>query len=246
MRQRKIALTGPAAASAYALDGFREQLWPVMWCAPISSDSAPRLIRVRDWKEPDLVDDVLVAPMATVLRHLNAVPDDLLGRPDGLEPIERVELAVEHALRLGIVPTVALGGRQTGDALLRKIVNQRRGEPPTESYAETRAAQLLRTRGSEPWRQIAIGGTGPGSRRADFMIPFRPGPRPAVIRPDHGLLIEIDSREFHEGRFEEDHHRGSAYDALGYHWIAVTPNQVEKRPAEVLQSVEGALRRHAA
>jgi hypothetical protein len=243
MRQRKIALTGPAAAAMYGLDGFREQTWPLLWCAPNGSDTDIRVITMRDWPEPVLVQNAQIAPMETVLRHLNAKPKDLLGRQDGLRPLDRVELAVEHAFRLGVEPAAARGGRQSGDALLRQVLRQRGDQPPTESYAETRAAQLLRGHACEPWRQIWIGPEGRGGLRADFMIPFRRGPRPATVLPSHGLLVELDSREFHEGQFERDHDRGGTLNALGYHWISITPTQVETHPHDVLRSIDGALRR---
>jgi very-short-patch-repair endonuclease len=79
--------------------------------------------------------------------------------------------------------------------------------------------------------------------RADFMIPFRRRLRPDTVRPSDGLLIEIDSREFHENQFDRDHERGSTYDALGFHWISVTPNQIEYQPTKVLKALEGASRR---
>jgi very-short-patch-repair endonuclease len=63
------------------------------------------------------------------------------------------------------------------------------------------------------------------------------------VLPTHGVLVEIDSREFHERQFEKDHERGSLFDRLGYHWISLTPNQIEFRPNEALQAIEGALRR---
>lgn len=246
MQPRTLALTGPAAAALQQLDGFRDQTWPLLWCAPNGSHRADRVVTVRHWQDPVLLHDVAVAPIATVLRHLNARPGDLLDRDDNLAPIDRVELAVEHACREGTVPTAARGGRQSGDILLRQVLARRYGLPPTESYAETRAAQLLRTRGTEPWRQIWIGTAGKGGLRADFMIPFRHGIRPSVVLPHHGLLVEIDSREFHENQFERDHERTTTFDALGYHWISVTPNQVEHQSHQVHRAIDGALRRAGA
>jgi very-short-patch-repair endonuclease len=76
------------------------------------------------------------------------------------------------------------------------------------------------------------------------MVPFRPARRPEVFRPAMGLLVEIDSREFHEGQFDRDHRRGSTYDELGYHWVSFTPNQIEKEPDLVRRALLGALSRH--
>jgi hypothetical protein len=243
MRTRKIALTGPAAAKVHGLDGFRDDVWPLLWCVPNGSDAGERLVEVRRWEQPILTDAGLVAPIATVLRHLDVIPVDLLGREDRISPADRIELALEHALRLGIEPTLARGGRHLGENKLREILHRRGAEPPTESYAETRAAQLFRTLGREPWRQIVIPVAEGESLRADFMIPFRDGPRPDVVRPEHGLLIEVDSREFHEQQFERDHAKQTTYALLGYHFMTVTPYQVEYRADRLLRAVNGVLDR---
>jgi hypothetical protein len=178
-----------------------------------------------------------------VLRHLNVVPSDLHGIDDKITSVDRVELAVEHALRKGITLGSRRGGRTSGDALLSEVVARRGDEPATESYAETRAVQLFRSWGITPWRQIPVRQNGRIVFRADFMLPFEPTGRPDLIRPSHGLLVEVDGREFHENEFEHDKHRGVTYDELGYHWSVVTPNQVERRPALVRRALEGAFRR---
>ena len=243
---RPIALTGPGAAALLELDGFREQIWPEMWCTPIGGDSGERIVRTRAWQEPNYHGDVPVAPIGLILRHLNLVPTDLLGRPDGIAPLDRVELAVEHALRDGgeIYPTQ--GGRGSGDIMLHRVLRQRGDQPPTESYAETRAVQLFRTWGIVPWRQIPVRAGRGRNHRADFMIPFKPAVqsrRPEVITSRLGLLVEVDSREFHAEEFEHDSRRNTAYDQLGYHWVGITPNQIEYQPAAVRTALEGAFRR---
>ncbi len=243
MRTWNIALTGPAAAAVHGLDGFREYEWPLLWCVPNGGHTGERIIQVRKWQEPAYTEEGQLAPIATVLRHLDAVPEDLIGRDDAMEPSDRIELAVEHAVRLGTNPFVAGGGRHKSEGKLREILRRRGSEPPTESYAETRAVQVLRILGREPWRQVIIGPTGRGGLRGDFMIPFRSGPRPEVIRPEHGLIIEVDSREFHEQQFERDHDKRTTYDRLGYHFMTITPNMVEHRTQRLLDSVEGALGR---
>jgi hypothetical protein len=241
-----MALTGPAAAAIHQLDGFRDQEWPLMWCVPNCGDAAGGIIQVRQWEEPLLREEGPVAPITTVLRHLGARADWLKGRTDGVAPADRIELAVEHAARLGVTPKAARGGRQRAEAELRIILRRRGQEPATESYAETRALQLMRQLGREPWRQIPIGPTSKGGLRADFMIPFRSGPRPSIFRPDHGLLVEVDSREFHEKQFERDHDKRITYDRLGFHFMTITPRQVEKQPRPLLLSVQGALQRGGA
>jgi hypothetical protein len=242
MTHRRIAMTGPYAAAVYGLDGFRGIDWPQLWCAPIGGQSGERVVRTRQWDTPVEIGDVRLCSVETVVRHLNAVPLDLLGTADRIEPVDRVELAVEHALRDGAKVCVARGGAP-GDKMLQTVLKRRGNVVPTESYAETRAVQLLRTWGVVPWRQIPILRRGRIEFRADFMIPFSRQRRPETIRASMGVLVEVDSREFHEGQFERDHRRGAVYNELGYHWITVTPNQIEFEPGLVRRSLVGALRR---
>ena len=241
MTHRRIAMTGPYAAGVYGLDGFRDLDWPELWCAPIGGEAGDRIVRTRRWDTPVEVADVRLCPIETVVRHLNAVPLDLC-QAAGLEPIDRVELAVEHALRDG-AKVRAARGRGPGDKMLHEVLRRRGNVVPTESYAETRTVQLLRTWGVVPWRQIPILRRGRIEFRADFMIPFRQQRRPETIRASMGILVEVDSREFHEGQFERDHRRGAVYNELGYHWMTVTPNQIEHEPALVRRSLAGALTR---
>ena len=42
-----------------------------------------------------------------------------------------------------------------------------------------------------------------------------------MLRLGDGLIVEIDSEEFHAKAFERDHSRQSTYDALGYHWVTL-------------------------
>ena len=66
-----------------------------------------------------------------------------------------------------------------------------------DGYAETRAVQLFRSWGLRAWRQVPILKNGRIVFRADYVVPFRAQRRPDLIRPSLGLLVEIDSREFH-------------------------------------------------
>ena len=154
---------------------------------------------------------------------------------------DRLELAVEHALREELVGLDDLRvpfGRGSGDRLLQEILALRGTEPATESYAETRALQRFRSFGLTPWRQVPIVERGKTLHRVDFVIPFRARTRrPVLFLPGHGFVIEIDSRGFHDGRFYEDHERTLTYDALGYHWQAFTPNQIEHQPERVRRAI---------
>ncbi len=116
-------------------------------------------------------------------------------------------------------------------------------EPPTESYAETRGWQRFTAWGFVVWRQIVIHVHGRIVHRADFGLSLRLRHRPRLITPRDVLLAELDSRLHHETAFEADHARQSTYDALGFHWVTFTPNQIEHRPASVLRAIDGALAR---
>jgi hypothetical protein len=226
MRARRIALTGPAAAALHGLDGYRNQSWPLTWCVPATTTNVPGAIRTRRWLDPVEIGAMPVAPVSTVLRHLHVTE-----RRNGMSAVERAELALEHALRLEAVEAGDLstpGSRCPGDRLLSDLLRRRDGEPPTESYAETRAVQLVRSLGYRCWRQVPILDRSTVVHRVDLVLPFRRLRRPDVLIPGDGLLVEIDSREFHERSFERDHRRQSTYDRLGHPWVSFTPTQVER------------------
>jgi hypothetical protein len=240
-------LTGPAAAAQLGLDGFRGTAWPAMWCSPTSCRPAPRLIRTRHWDEPLLVGELLIANPVLILRHLGCALTEIETPVDGLSPRDRVELAVEHALRMGLVTLKQLhtrSSRSRGDQLLHEVLRLRGNEPPTESYAETRAIQTLRGWDIRCWRQVCIFEAGRAKHRVDLVIPFRQSAkRPELLTPDLGLLLEIDSREFHDGRFEEDHQRQSTYDVLGFWWTTFTPTQLEHHSSRSKVALESKLER---
>ena len=251
MRSTSV-LSGPAAAAAYGLDGFKDLVWPLSWCAPPNGSRAFRVLRTRRWQEGSVVDGIPLAASASVLRQIGAFPEDLEGLRDGIAPADRLELALEHCLRAGWVSLdnlTAGGGSCPGDALLRHVLRRREPEVPTESYAETRAIQHLRSLGVRCWRQMAVWHHGRIRHRVDLVIPasrtVRFPPRPELLRPDQGLLVEIDSREFHERKFEEDHRRQTLYDALGFNWVSFTPSQMERELPNVQRAIAVALRRVA-
>ena len=124
-------------------------------------------------------------------------------------------------------------------------MSRRHGEPPTESFDETRAMQVLREMGFAPmWRQMTIIDAGQILHRVDFVLPVRTRKRPPVLLPHHGLLVEVDGRAAHtaEGAFERDSRRETNYDALGYAWVAFTPREIERTPAAVAAAVQARLR----
>ncbi len=248
MRHRLLALTGPAAAAAYQLDGFREHDWPLLWCAPASSEPAPNVIRTRRWSMPSIVGDQILAPIDLVLRHLNAVDLAQYPKVDNLTPRDRVEFALEHALRdcrVDLEKLTFTGGPQLGSNALYQLLRMRGAEPPTGSYFETQLLQFLRSLDLDPWRQVHIFERGKIKHRADFVVPYGPMlRRPKVILPHHGFIVEADSREWHEGKFLEDHHRNTTYDVLGYQHVEVTPQQLEDDPFRVAEAIMSKFRFH--
>ena len=241
MRERRIAVTGPQAAALWQLDGFREAVWPLRWVGPANGRGGDGVIRTRHWEAPTFIGEVPVAPMNLLLRHLG----DLPVHADGLSDRDRLELAVEDALRRKLVGLDELGvpfGRGAGDRMLQEILVLRGNEPATESYAETRAVQQMRRFGWTPWRQVPIVERGRTLHRVDLVLPFHPrARRPVLFLPHHGFINEIDSREFHDGRFYEDHERTLTFDELGYHWMAFTPNQIEHQPERVRRAITNAM-----
>lgn len=242
-------LTGPFAAHLLDLDGFRDIDWLPQLCLPVGFRSEPGVLRTRRWLPAMRVGDVEVAHPATVLRHLANDPEVLHRATviDGIEPVDRVEFAVEHALRAGLVRIDQLrvpGSSASGDSVILSVLHRRGLVPSTESFAETFAVQMFRTKGWDPWRQVPIiGASGRILQRSDFLLPFRPMRRPTIALPHHGLLIEIDGRAYHEGSFEADHARQTTYDELGFHWVTFSASQALHRPDQMLRAIESALRR---
>lgn len=165
----EMALTGPAAAAEHGLDGFRDLTWPQRWAAPVPSEIVPGVRRTRRWEvpvQPDIAGPLL-AGIPLVCRHLNGYPEDLVDHDDGISPRDRVELAVQHARRMGFHIQAASGGGFVGDKMLRDVLLLTGKEPPTESYAETQSSQEFRRWGHKPWRQcvVRVGGR---TLRIDF------------------------------------------------------------------------------
>ena len=234
------ALTGPAAAALYGLDGFRDLAWPQHWCSPKGSRKQPGEVQSRMLCEPQWVAGVAIASPILVLRHLGLIAPSQRRQGDDVSWLDRVELAVEHALREGLIDSRDLlhKGGHVRTPELAEIAKSRRSEPPTESYAETRALQLFRSAGWDPWRQVSVLDHGRIVQRVDFVLPYRPVRRPDLLRPHHGLLIEIDGRLVHEPAFESDHRRQTNYDLLGFRWVSFSATQIEVESKKVLRTIE--------
>ncbi len=237
-----IALTGPAAAALYQLDGFKETIWPLHYTSPYSSRGGPNIIRTRDWESPQMIGEELVAALPIVMRHLNSWPQDLV-TPDGLRAQDRVELAYEHARRLGHNLYIPRAARGPGDDLLRRIRTLVGNEPPTESYAETATLQWARSVGHAPWRQVEVS-IGGKTYRIDFAFPLLgQRSRPNRVRPGEVLFLELNSREFHQHTFEYDTQKRNALDRAGFDHLELTPTEVTRHPTRALATLEAALRK---
>ncbi len=241
-RTHPIVLTGPAAAALHGLDGFVETIWPLRYACSSQGSGGSGVLTTRHWVDPVWFEDQPVAAVPLLLRHLNAFPEDLESYDDGMRPIDRVELAVEHARRLGHFVTVPRSSRGPGDQMLRTVRRLSGSEPPTESYAETNVLQWSRSVGLCPWRQVEVK-IGGRRFRVDFGFPLQGGRRPLVVRPSDVLLCEVDSRTFHQDRFEQDYERRNAFDRAGFHHIELTPNEVSRHPQRAFASLTGALRK---
>jgi hypothetical protein len=68
--------------------------------------------------------------------------------------------------------------------------------------------------------------------RIDFGFSLGPRYRPQPIRPHQLLFCELNSKEFHEGTFEQDSEKRNAFDRAGFHHIGITPNQVTPKTAK--------------
>lgn len=237
-RLYELALTGPAAAAEHGLDGFRDLVWPQRWAAPVPSEIVPGVRRTRLWVGGTQHDGgPLIAGIPLVCRHLNGNPEDLLNLPDGIAPRDRVELAVEHARRMGFHIRAASGGGFSGDKMLREVLALAGSEPPTESYAETSAVQRFRGWGMRPWRQCVIRVAG-RNIRVDFGFSLGLSKRPTVFRPSNVLLCDLDSEQFHRDNFEADRERWAALDRAGFRHLSVTPRQLTHNPNAVRVRIE--------
>ncbi len=162
---------------------------------------------------------------------------------------------MEHARRLKLVTLEDLwtkGGANPGDAALRPILRDRRGEPCTESFGETVTLQTLRSWGLRVFTQVPVFDVPEDWRKADeherlrsdFAIAYQPmRNRPRMFKPTDALLVELHSVEHHGDAFIADAAKRLVYDRLGYNLVICTPSQLRDRPAEVHAALQGAFRR---
>ena len=229
-------VAGTAAACLYGLDGF-DMAQPLRVDVPAQRrfTAVPHIQRTRD---PAQSVAVGMFPVTSVARTLADIGDRLepqsRWRDDvhPIPPVDLIELAVDCALRQGLVTmdqlTVTARSRRPGAKLLCQVLARRPvGTPPTESHLETRFVQMNRSAGlPEPDRQVEIHdrfGTFIG--RVDFAL--------------GRLLVECDSRKFHGGdaAFMKDRDRWNRLQAEGYWPMVLTSEHIERSPARTVDLI---------
>ena len=235
-------LSAQAAAALYGLDGFEPPV-PITVNVGPCGPRAKGTRRVRHCGEPVQILGLAVADIITTLFDLSV---DLApfwrwpGDPSPIEPFERVELAVEAAIREGYLSdaelrnaVAAVDGRRPGQPVVRAILRGRPpGAPPTESYLETRMLQAMRVGAlPEPLRQVEIrDDTGLFVARVDFLL--------------DRVVVETDGLEYHDSptAFQRDRERWRALQVLGFQVLAFTNRDIERRPGRSIRQVEEAVR----
>ena len=250
-RPKNGILAGGRAAQMLGWNGFESET-EVVWIVPHTTgtsrsgvemfDQYGRVIRSRAWTEEfDFLGGQPIAPPGLILATLCEGLSYLPRWPGDYTPIaqrDRIELALEHYLRLGYeVPTL-----NTATLSIVRQLARKRGpkEPPTESYAETRGIQQLRSQGlHQVFRQVPLVQEGKTVNRIDLVYPFRPSTRrPEVFDPDEGAPLEIDGRAFHERQFEKDRRRGNNHTVAGARLLVATPALIERNIRELVRDIQ--------
>lgn len=148
---------------------------------------------------------------------------------------ERIERAIDDALRRGLTSVSRLRGRlgdlggpgRAGTRLLRELLDARtdRAAPP-ESLLEARLLKLLTASGLPvPVTQYEIRAAGRVLARLDFAY------------PDRLVAIEADGYRYHSGRivWQRDLERRNLLAGLGWRMVHVTWEDLALRPGEVVE-----------
>ncbi len=208
------------AAYVWQLDGFKDHpgcLEPVH--RPTSQRPAVPGLRYASIPDRAITSHagIRVTTAGWTLADLDACP--------GVDA-DRVELAVESALRAALTTDGRLRrlAAMRGAVLLAAALSRRRiGDPPTESYAETRFLQrIVRPLGLEdPERQVEV-------PRPDRRPPYRCD---FVFRRARPLDVEIDGRDTHDP--DQDAVRDNYLRGVGYGVARIGARPVESRRNEV-------------
>jgi len=152
-------------------------------------------------------------------------------------PVDRIEIALDDALRRGIVTLrrlswrldeVGARGRAGAAPLRRLLIARAEGCAPAHSPLETRFARLLRAAGlPPPHRQFEIYDGDCFVARVDFAY------------PEHGLVIELDGYGYHSGRveWEKDLMRRNHIESAGYRVLHITARRMNEDPEGVVALV---------
>lgn len=194
------------------------------------------IVRTRHLSPPVPINGWAVAPIVDMLVDLGrGLPARLrwLGDADPISPAERVELALESALRRRLCTVAELRAVLTnrgtaslpGARLLTTALDARGDDSaPTESHLETRMVQIARRhRLPIPSRQVEITEHGRFVARVDLVF--------------GDVIVELDGREFHADRFQGDRARWDAITRLGRRLLVFTADDVERRGRTTCQTV---------
>jgi len=144
-----------------------------------------------------------------------------------------VELAMATAEREGLISGEELARlpdrypRRRGMALLRSLVQEQTGPHLTESEAERKCLEVLRSGGlPRPHANVTVG-------------PYRLD----LFWPDRDVAVEIDGRAYHSSgaRFEGDRRKDNWLRARGIEVIHLTWRQITRKPTETAVLVGQAL-----
>jgi very-short-patch-repair endonuclease len=164
-------------------------------------------------------------PITTPARTLVDVAS-MLGRRE-------IELALATAEREGLVSGDELARlpqrypRRPGMTMLRCLIQEQTGPHLTESEAERKCLDVLRSGGlPRPHANVTVG-------------PYRLD----LCWPDLGVAIEIDGRAYHSSRarFEGDRQKDNWLRARGIEVIRLTWRQITRKPTETAVLVGQAL-----
>ena len=224
-----------AAAALWGLDGFADGAAPVVLVGRSARSRLPGVCRTTCLPEAKIIRGMRVSSVMDTLIDLGA---GLRSAPSAfhvLTPADRVELALESALRKNLVvlddvmrAVAAAPAQRPGRSVLAQVMRRRPEDaPPTESFLETRGIQVLRNAGApDGRRQVDL-----FDERGRFM-----GRVDLVVG---STIIEFDGREHHArvGAFERDRHRWRAWQRLGYRIVPSTWVDVEHEPGPWLADV---------
>ncbi|MFN0029452.1 MAG: type IV toxin-antitoxin system AbiEi family antitoxin domain-containing protein [Acidimicrobiales bacterium] len=206
--------------------------WPIeLNIAVAGTRRGPGRRRAVPLEAPDCIDRLAVTGIGQTLVELGATES-----PAGLEVTDRVELALESALRRPLTTLSEIAeladtaASHHGSATLRRVLARRpTGAAPTESYLETRTVQLLRRKGfADPERQVELFDRHGRIGRFDFLLAAG-----GIPRSRHGaMVLEVDGRATHDNdpSFVIDRLRWDRLTALGLRPMVLTYGLVEDEP----------------